>query len=48
MLVAFFFTLIFRKYDENTDFEYDQDDDEKNLNEFKMLSDFKTVGSAHY
>lgn len=41
--MAFFFTLIFRKYDESSDIEIDKDDDQTNLNEFKKLSDFKIV-----
>ena len=43
MLVAFFFVLIFRKYDEKSDIEFDPDDDGGSINKFKKMDPVNEV-----
>ena len=43
MLVAFFFVLIFRKYDEKSDIEFDPDDDGGSINKFKKMDPINEV-----
>ena len=43
VLVAFFFVLIFRKYNEKSDIEFDPDDDGGSLNKFKKMDPISEV-----
>ena len=43
VLVAFFFVLIFRKYDEKSDIEFDPDDDGGSINKFKKTDPINEV-----